>query len=77
MDRNEILEKVKKVIDYTMNSSLEMAEDTKFVDLQMDSLDLFEMVMELEERFDIHIENSDLEKFLNIRDVVDCLVKLT
>lgn len=78
MDRNKLLEEVKKVIDHNLNPHVELTEDTKLVaDLQMDSLDDLEMIMALEERFDIQIDNDVIEKFLTVRDVLNCLEKLT
>ncbi len=39
-------------------------------DLGADSLDLFELVMALEEEFEVEIPTEDLEKILNIEDVI-------
>ena len=39
-------------------------------DLNIDSLDLFEMVMALEEEFDVEIPSEDLEKMNTVGDIV-------
>lgn len=39
-------------------------------DLQADSLDLFEMVMSLEEEFGVEIPSEDLEQIVTVGDVV-------
>ncbi len=39
-------------------------------DLGADSLDLFELVMALEEEFSVEIPTEDLEKMTNIEDVM-------
>lgn len=39
-------------------------------DLQADSLDLFEMVMSLEEEFGVEIPSEDLEKIVTVGDVM-------
>ena len=39
-------------------------------DLNIDSLDLFEMVMALEEDFDVEIPSEDLEKMDTVGDIV-------
>ena len=39
-------------------------------DLNIDSLDLFEMVMALEEEFDVEIPSEDLEKMDTVGDIV-------
>lgn len=40
-------------------------------DLEADSLDLFEMVMALEEKFGVEIPSEDLEQLQTVSDVID------
>ncbi|MCI6859516.1 MAG: acyl carrier protein [Eubacterium sp.] len=40
-------------------------------DLKVDSLDLFEMVMSLEEELDVEIPTEDLEKMETVGDIVN------
>ena len=40
-------------------------------DLKVDSLDLFEMVMSLEDEFDVEIPTEELEKMVTVGDVVE------
>ncbi|MBE6070874.1 MAG: acyl carrier protein [Clostridium butyricum] len=47
----------------------EVSLETTFEDLQADSLDLFQIVIELEEKYDIQIE--DVEGLRNVKDIVD------
>jgi acyl carrier protein len=42
-------------------------------DLGADSLDLVELIMEMEEIFSLEIEDEELEKIRTIKDVVDFL----
>lgn len=42
-------------------------------DLSADSLDLFEMIMALEEEYDVEIPTEDLEKLTTVQSVVDYL----
>ncbi|WP_455757772.1 acyl carrier protein [Sulfurimonas sp.] len=50
----------------------EVKEDAKFVeDLGADSLDVVELVMALEEKFDIEIPDDEAEKIMTLKDVVD------
>ena len=42
-------------------------------DLGFDSLDVAEFVMELEDQFDIHIEDADVEKLTTVGEVVTFL----
>lgn len=45
-------------------------------DLGADSLDVVELVMALEEKFGVEIPDSEAEKLLTIKDVVDYLEKI-
>ena len=70
-----MLEKVKAVVAEKLNvDESEITESTSFKDdLDADSLDLFEMVMALEEEFGIEIPSEDLEKLVTVGDVLDYL----
>ena len=46
--------------------------DTTFVDvLGADSLDVFQIIMGIEEEFDIEISNEDAEKIVTVGDAVE------
>ena len=66
-------EKLKKIIAEVLNvDEDEITMDTTFVDdLGADSLDLFELVMALEEEYGVEIPSEDLEKILTVQDVID------
>lgn len=50
----------------------EVKLESKFVDdLGADSLDVVELVMELESKFDIEIPDEEAEKISTVKDVVD------
>lgn len=70
-----MLEKVKAVVAEKLNvDESEITVNTSFKDdLDADSLDLFEMVMALEEEFGIEIPSEDLEKLVTVGDVLDYL----
>lgn len=52
----------------------EIRADSDFkADLRADSLDLFELVMALEEEYDVEIPNEDLEKLTTVQAVVEYL----
>lgn len=44
-------------------------------DLDADSLDLFEMVMAMEEEFGVEIPSEDLEKLASVQDVMDYITE--
>lgn len=52
--------------------------DARFVeDLGADSLDIVELIMEMEEEFDIEIPDDDVEKMFAVQDVIDYVVTHT
>ena len=67
-----LLEDIKEVVVEQLSVSAdEVKEDAKFVeDLGADSLDVVELVMALEEKFDIEIPDDEAEKIQTIADVV-------
>ncbi|MCR5235384.1 MAG: acyl carrier protein [Lachnospiraceae bacterium] len=67
------LEKLKKIIAEVLNvDENEITEDTRFTDdLGADSLDVFQIIMGIEETFDVEISNEDAEKIVTVGDVVE------
>ena len=57
-------EKLKEIIADVLNVNAdEITEDTMFVDdLGADSLDIFQIIMGIEETYDIEIDNEEAEK---------------
>ncbi|MBF0105565.1 MAG: acyl carrier protein [Deltaproteobacteria bacterium] len=50
---------------------------SRFVDdLGADSLDIVELIMEMEEEFDIEIPDEDVEKMLTVKDVTDYIARV-
>ncbi len=68
-----LLDDIKEVVVEQLSVSAdEVKEDAKFVeDLGADSLDVVELVMALEEKFDIEIPDDVAEKIQTVKDVVD------
>ena len=66
-------EKMQDIIAEVMNVPKEdITPDTKFVDdLGADSLDIFQIIMGIEDAFDIEIENEDAEKIATVGDAVE------
>ncbi len=73
MNTEEVFEKVKAIIVEQLGvveSSVEM--EASFIDdLGADSLDIVELVMALEEEFDMEIPDADAEKVVTVGDVVE------
>lgn len=67
-----MFEEIRKIVAENLGvdeNTIQM--DTSFKeDLEADSLDLFEMVMALEESYDVEIPSEDLEELTNIAEVM-------
>ena len=70
-------EKLQKIIAEVLNlSEEEIRPDSTFVDdLGADSLDVFQIIMGIEEEFDIEIDNEEAEKITKVQDAVDQIKK--
>ena len=66
-------EKLKKIIAEVLNvDEEEITMETTFVDdLGADSLDVFQIIMGLEEESDIEIPNEEAEKIVTVGDAVE------
>ena len=73
MSSEEVLEKVKGIIVEQLGvAENSVTLEASFIDdLGADSLDIVELVMALEEEFDIEIPDSDAEKVVTVSDVVE------
>lgn len=70
-----MLEKLKSMIaeQLSVNEEEITAESNFKDDLGADSLDLFELVMSLEEEYGVEIPSEDLEKIATVNDVMEYL----
>ena len=68
-------EKLAKIIAEVLNvDANEITLDTPFVDeLGADSLDVFQIIMGIEEEFDIEIPNEEAEKIVSVGDAVEAI----
>ena len=70
-----MLEKMKEIIAEQLSVEVEIVtESSSFKeDLGADSLDLFELVMALEDEYSIEIPSDDLQNLLTVGDVMNYL----
>ena len=70
---SSVEEKIKSIIvDQLGVNDADVNSETRFVeDLGADSLDTVELVMKLEEDFDLEIPDEDAEKIQTVRDAID------
>ena len=68
-----MLEKITEIIEEKLGlDGVEITAETRFKeDLNADSLDLFDMVMEFEEEFGIEIPSEDLENIISVGALID------
>jgi acyl carrier protein len=67
---------IKLVMEQLDVTKEECVLEASFIDdLGADSLDLVELIMEMEEKFGVEIADEELEKIRTIKDVIDFLTK--
>ena len=68
-----MLEKLQAIIAEQLGIEAgDVSADSNFKDdLNADSLDLFEMIMAMEEEFEVEIPSDDLEQLQTVQDVMD------
>ena len=72
MSEKEIFQKLKTIVvdQLGVNEENVRMEATFVDDLAADSLDIVELIMNIEEEFDLEIPDNDTEKIVTIGDVV-------
>ena len=69
------LEKIKAIIAEVLNIDADsITEDTTFVDdLGADSLDIFQIIMGIEEEYDFELDNESVEQIQTVGDAVEAI----
>lgn len=69
------LEKIEAIIAEVLNIDADsITEDTTFVDdLGADSLDIFQIIMGIEEEYDIELDNESVEQIQTVGDAVEAI----
>lgn len=77
MDREEILGKIQEITaDRLGVDEGDVTSDASFrEDLEADSLDLVELIMELEEQFGMEIPDEEAEKITTVEEAVDYVME--
>lgn len=72
------LEKIKAIIAEVLNIDSEsITADTTFVDdLGADSLDIFQIVMGIEEEYDIELDNDTVEQIQTVGDAAEAIRRM-
>jgi acyl carrier protein len=77
LDREEILGKIQEITaDRLGVDEGDVTSDASFrEDLEADSLDLVELIMELEEQFGMEIPDEEAEKITTVEEAVDYVME--
>jgi len=77
-DRETVVAQVRQIVAEQMGIALEMIQESSHLetDLQFDSLDRVEIVMELEEHFDISVPDEVADEIRTVGDIVDGVMRL-
>lgn len=74
MNREELISKLKTIIKpYIQDEEAfkNLSEETDFVkDLKINSANLVDIILDIEDEFDIRLENEDMEKMLDVKSAM-------
>ncbi|WP_442591091.1 phosphopantetheine-binding protein [Pedobacter sp. AW31-3R] len=77
MDKAELLARLKVILTpYAQDSAAleQINEETDFIaDLKMNSANLVDVVLDIEEEFNIEIDNESMEKMLNVKAALEVI----
>ena len=74
MSRVEILQKMQLVIQEQMGKEdIVLTEDTKLDDLGVDSIELMEFIINLEDEFDLEISDDTIDHMVKVAELLDNL----
>ena len=77
MDKKETIEKLKNIVKpYIKNQEAfdNLTESTDFInDLQINSANLVDVILDIEEKFDIIIDNQSMERMLDIKSAMEII----
>lgn len=77
MTNDELIIKLKAIVaPYIQNEEAfeKLSEDTDFVnDLQINSANLVDIILDVEDEFDIRLENEDMEKMLDVKSTIEII----
>lgn len=77
MNKQELIEKLKVIVKpYTHSPEgyENMNEETDFInDLKINSANLVDIILDIEEAFDITIDNTEMERMLNVKAAIEII----
>lgn len=77
MNKEETLDQLKEIIKPYTNNELafdNFTEDTDFIaDLNINSANLVDIILDVEDAFKIHIDNESMEKMLDVKSTLEII----
>jgi acyl carrier protein len=77
MTNTDLITKLKAIVSpYVQDEDAfkSLSEDTDFVkDLKINSANLVDIILDIEDEFDIRLENEDMEKMLDVKAAMDII----
>ncbi|NNK71892.1 MAG: acyl carrier protein [Flavobacteriaceae bacterium] len=75
MNKDELISKLKTIIaPYVQDEEAfkTLSEDTDFIkDLKINSANLIDVILDIEDVFDIRLENADMEQMMDVKSAMD------
>lgn len=73
MDEKMILDKLTKIVrDVTGDDDIVVDKEANFIDdLDIMSIELFQMIIQVEDEFEVHIPDTVVGDFVTVKDIVD------
>lgn len=79
MDNQELINKLKKIVKpYIQNEEAfqTLNEETRFIeDLKINSANLVDVILDVEDEFDIEIGDDEMEQMLDVKTSIDIITK--
>ncbi len=77
MTKDELIAKLKTIVQpYIQDETAfaNLSENTDFIsDLKINSANLVDVILDVEDEFDIRIENDDMEKMISVKSAMDII----
>lgn len=77
MDKNELIDRLKEIVKPYVQDKTgfdNLTEETDFInDLKINSANLVDVILDVEDAFDIEIDNESMEQMLTIKASIDII----
>ncbi len=75
MQKEQLIESLKKIVQpYVQNEEAfeQITEETEFIkDLEINSANLVDVILDVEDEFDVTIENEEMEKMVSVKSAME------